>query len=246
MHPMVDSIRVDGDVREGVVLLHGWTGSPAHFRLLAPLLAERGHSVRAPLLPGHGTDPADMLATTWRDWVRVGVEAAGELVSAGSRLHIVGLSMGGAIGLLMAPALGAASLTTINAPMKVHDRLARFSWLVRGTRRMRPHPSREAPADEAAAFHLQYEQSPLGAAADLFDLVRAARANLARVTCPTLVIQSRADETVRPGSAIIIHDRISSPTKRVVWLEHARHVALVDPERAVVHSEILAHIARSR
>ncbi len=243
LHPLMDPIRIDRDGPEGVVLLHGWTGSPAHLRMLASALADAGHTVRAPLLPGHGTDPADMLATSWRDWVGAAVEAAMEVAASGARLHIAGLSMGGVIGLLIAPVLGAATLTTINAPMKVYDRLAPYSWLIRGSRRMRPDEPRSAPDDEAAAFHLQYDRSPLGAAADLFDLVRAARANLGRVTCPTLVIQSRADETVRPDSAVIIHDGISSASKRIVWLRHARHVALVDPERTVVHAEILALIA---
>ncbi len=243
LHPLMDSIRIDGDGPDGVVLLHGWTGSPAHLRLLASALADAGHTIRAPLLPGHGTDPADMLATPWRDWVGAAVEAALEVTGSGARLHIAGLSMGGVIGLLIAPVLGAATLTTINAPMRVYDRLAPYSWLIRGSGRMRPNEPAAGPDDEAADFRLQYDRSPLGAAADLFDLVRAARANLARVTCPTLVIQSKADETVRPESALVITAGISSASKRLVWLSQARHVALLDPERTVVHAEILAHIA---
>ena len=55
-----------GDV--GVVVCHGFTGSPQSMRPWAQALAHEGHSVRLPLLPGHGTTWQDMNRTTWRQW----------------------------------------------------------------------------------------------------------------------------------------------------------------------------------
>jgi hypothetical protein len=48
--------RVAGEV--GVPPIHGFTGSPAEMRLLDHYLHERGLTVAAPLLPGHGARPA--------------------------------------------------------------------------------------------------------------------------------------------------------------------------------------------
>ena len=39
----------------GVLLCHGFTGSPQSLRPWAEYLAERGLTVALPLLPGHGT-----------------------------------------------------------------------------------------------------------------------------------------------------------------------------------------------
>ena len=221
-------------------------GSPAHLRPLGAELQVNGITASAPLLAGHGTVEADMLATGWRDGCGARARRWGSRRRSQPTSILVGLSMGGLLALLIAPTFGAASVTTINAPIKVWDRTARFSWLVRGSNRMRDHGPELPPDGDVAEYYQQYERSPLGTAADLFDLVRASRANLDRVTCPTLIIQSRADETVRPESATIIHDRVSAVRKRIVWLESARHMSLLDPERAVIHREVLSHILTGR
>ena len=52
----------------GVLLLHGFTGSPASMRPWGEFLATKGYAVEVPLLPGHGTRWQDLNETTWRDW----------------------------------------------------------------------------------------------------------------------------------------------------------------------------------
>jgi carboxylesterase len=57
-----------------------------------------------------------------------------------------------------------------------------------------------------------------------------------------LVIQSKADESVRPVSAEIIKDRTSSFRKKLVWLERSRHNSLLYNERQVIHDAVLGHL----
>jgi carboxylesterase len=52
----------------GVVLSHGFTGTPASLRPWAEHLAAAGYSVRLPRLPGHGTTWQHMNRTTWDEW----------------------------------------------------------------------------------------------------------------------------------------------------------------------------------
>jgi carboxylesterase len=62
---------VDGDGpagRTGVLVSHGFTGTPQSMRPWAEHLAAQGYSVRLPLLPGHGTTWQEMNRTTWNDW----------------------------------------------------------------------------------------------------------------------------------------------------------------------------------
>ena len=133
MDPLAESVRLAGEKPDAFLLLHGWTGSPAHFRPAAQFLSERGYAVAVPRLAGHGTSVHDMAETGWRDWVRSALEGFFELEAGHSGVHVVGLSMGGAIGLLLAATCEVASVTTINAPQRLHD------WRVDLTRLLRGH-----------------------------------------------------------------------------------------------------------
>jgi carboxylesterase len=57
----------DRDKRVGVLLLQGFTGSPASLRPWAAHLTGAGFHVSAPCLPGHGTTWQDLDRTTWTD-----------------------------------------------------------------------------------------------------------------------------------------------------------------------------------
>lgn len=245
LHPHAAPFRLEGSRTDAVLLLHGWTGSPAHFRPLGAFLNQAGYTVSAPLLAGHGTVIEDMVDTGWRDWVESALVAALELTADGKRLHLVGLSMGGIISLLLAPVLDAMSLATINAPQKVWDRRSRLGKLFRGSKHIRPGAEPVPTPLEVREYQQQYQGTPVGTIADLNGLIRAAHRNLSRVQCPALIIQSRADETVKPVSGEIIFDGIGSADKGLIWLETSRHVALLDDERDTIANEILNHLERN-
>ena len=244
-HPHVAPFRHESQSADELLFIHGWTGTPAHLRPLARFVADAGHPVTAPLLAGHGTTELDMVQTTWRDWVRTAGEAAQEILDRGHRLHLAGLSMGGIISLLLAPVFGASSVTTINAPIKVHNWQVRFSGFMRGSEKIRELPYDPPPNDDVAEFWQGYDDRPVGTVAELFDLVKAVRRNLDRVTAPALIIQSHADETVKAESAQIIYDGISSQDKRLLWLERSRHVSTLDVERHIIGEAIVDHIETS-
>jgi pimeloyl-ACP methyl ester carboxylesterase len=51
------------------------------------------------------------------------------------------------------------------------------------------------------------------------------------------VIQSRTDEIVRPISGRILARRLHG---RLMWLEDARHNAILDPARHLIHEAVIA------
>ncbi|HEX9854359.1 MAG TPA: alpha/beta fold hydrolase [Acidimicrobiia bacterium] len=225
------------------VLLHGWTGSPAHLWPLGQALAAGGISSIAPLLAGHGTSEAHMARTGWRDWVASALQATA--TAPGDRRHLVGLSMGGLIAILIAAVDDVATITTINTPQKVFSRSARFAGMYRGSARIRVAPDPDPYPEETAQFARQYRDVPIGTVAELTDLIRAANRALPRVTAPALVIQSKADQTVRPASAQVIYDRLGSRDKKLRWLRGSRHVATLDRERDLIHLLVSQHIRPS-
>ena len=76
------------------VLVHGaWHGAWC-WEKVVPLLAARGHRVRAIDLPGHGQDPKPPGAVTWDDYM----SRMGEVIEAAPEpLILVGHSLGGAV-----------------------------------------------------------------------------------------------------------------------------------------------------
>lgn len=244
--PMAAPFRHDTDSADAVVLVHGWTGTPGHFRMLGDVLASAGYTVAAPLLPGHGTNLEDLLRYGWRDWVGEVVTTCHGLVAEGRRLHIVGLSMGGAIGLLAAPVMGATSLSVINVPLEVKSRRMWMAPLFRGSTRVLEDDPRVPPDNEALPYFQQYDGTPTGSIAELTDITRAAGRNLSAVTCPALVVQSLQDEIVKPEAGRIVYAGISSIDKEMLWLRESRHNALVDVERDLIHEAIKGRISNIR
>ena len=81
----------------GVVLSHGFTGSPQGLRPWAEHLAAAGCTVRLPRLPGHGTSWQEMNATRWTDWYAEIERAYDELATRCEHVFAGGLSMGGTL-----------------------------------------------------------------------------------------------------------------------------------------------------
>jgi carboxylesterase len=242
MDPLAAPFLLEGSNGEGVLLLHGFSGTPAHFRMMGAFLNEHGYTVHAPLLAGHGTSLDDMERTTRDDWRHSAIQAL-ELISKGSsRVHVAGLSMGGLLSLGLAAEGGVASVATIDAPIKVRDRRQPLVHVIKHFRRFMEWSDPEpVPEGEAAAYFIQYDGFPLRSASELSHLIRETRRLLGRISVRTLVIQSRADETVRPVSAEIIARSVAGGSK-IVWLEHSRHNALLDTERSIMNEAVLDHV----
>ena len=191
-HEHAAPFRLDAEGSEAVLLLHGWTGTPAHFRMLGHALHGAGYTVVAPLYPGHGTQVEDMPGTNWRDWVGAATEELFGLHETHARVHLMGLSMGGLITLLLAATTEVATITIVNAPIRVRSRVLGVARRVGRFRSISRSASWDPPGDEAAEFYHQYDDTPLASLQDLHDLMRAAERVLPRVHQPALVVQSTA------------------------------------------------------
>ncbi|MHC4377365.1 MAG: alpha/beta hydrolase [Planctomycetota bacterium] len=85
------------DAPAAVLLLHGYSSSPRDWAGLPEALATAGWAVHVPLLPGHGTHPEDLAATTNAD-LRTAVRAEFDALAARhERVVVAGFSMGGAL-----------------------------------------------------------------------------------------------------------------------------------------------------
>ena len=164
----------------GVLLCHGFTGSPQSLRPWAEYLAEHGLTVSLPLLPGHGTRWEDLQITGWQDWYAEVDRELRALRERCAQVFVFGLSMGGALALRLAAKHGDAvsGVVVVNPANKVHG--------LAGARPAGGPPSR--PHDEGASratsprrapTEVGYDRVPLHAAHSLRSFFRLVDARAA-------------------------------------------------------------------
>lgn len=245
MDPLAAAFRLDGTNGKAVVLIHGFTGVPAHFRPMGQIFNEAGYTVNVPRLAGHGTNVADLANTSDKEWIE-SARAAVVDVSDHDRVHLAGLSMGGLISLILARQVGAATVTTVNSPAIVRDKKFYLSPIGQYFVRNVDWQETEAPAldPEMQQYWLPYESFPTRSAADLFTVMRRAMWAARKVEVPSLVIQSKTDETVDPRSGKILAQLLGDNC-RLVWLEDSIHCAVLDRERDEITAAMLQLMADS-
>ena len=225
--------------KNGILLLHGFTGTAAHMRKLAEALAQRGHSVRTINLPGHATTEEDMAKATWQSWLYEVKQASMEMINEMDTFTICGLSMGGVLALLVAEQMKVDACVPISAPMAVKNRLLPLAGLFAPLMpRIAWGPPTERHAALDSAYDFGYTGFPTAKGADLNQLIKLARRNLYNITCPVLCVQSEADETIWEGSADTILDGISSGIRQKLWLKDVPHVCTISRELPAIADAI--------
>jgi len=216
---------------KGILLIHGFTGSASHMRLIAQQLAERGYTVSTINLPGHATTEEDMARSTWQDWLQASKQATLDLMQQCRHVTVCGLSMGGVLALLVAQQMKVAACVPISAPMAVKNRLLGFAALAAPLYKRVEWAS---PAKRHGGTDPEYDYGytgfPTKKGADLNKLIRLARKNLFNITCPVLCVQSEQDETIWEGSADCILENVNSQQRQKLWLTGVPHVCTISPE----------------
>lgn len=213
----------------GLLLVHGFTGSPAELVPMGQYFHKRGYTVHAPLLAGHGTSPKDMRRTKWTDWLESVVKAYRHMHTLGcSLIFAAGLSMGGTLVLELARTHSVAGVIPICAPITLRDR---HSWLAPAIHYFKPYITRkEAKPPHIEKMIVPYDRMPVKCVASLRRLIRRVRRGLHEIHAPAFIAQARQDETVAPGSAQVIFDGLSSAHKRLRWY-YGSHILTLEKER---------------
>jgi carboxylesterase len=224
----------------GVLLLHGFTGSPFSIRPWGEHLAAAGFAVRAPLLPGHGTRWQDANLTTEQDWIDAVAAAFDELRADCGQVVVAGLSMGGTLAIRLAQLRpdDVAALVLVN-PSLLTERLDAklLPLLARLTPRWKAiaNDIKKPGVDERA-----YATLPTRAVLGLRRLWTATRADLARVTAPLLVFRSVTDHVVEPASVRVLLAEGGSTDVTEVLLEDSYHVATLDNDAPMIFERSVA------
>ncbi len=231
-------------LRVGILVLHGFTGSPASVRPWAEHLHEVGYAVCVPRLPGHGTRWQDLNRTTYADWYAEAENALEKLSSECDRVVVAGLSMGGCLALDLAQRRGreVAGLVLVNPIVHTERRDIRLLPLLKHVVPALPgigNDIKRPGSDEVG-----YTRTPLRAAHSLFVAIRSVRSRLPEVTQPLLLLRSRTDRVVDPSSGRVIMSQVSSRDLEERVLEDSYHVATLDNDAPAVFAGTVDFVRR--
>jgi carboxylesterase len=227
----------------GILLMHGFTGSPVSLRPLAELLSKRGFAIEMPRLPGHGTQPRDLLPYRYADWRAEALAGLNRLRARTQHVVAVGLSMGGTLVLDLATTEALAGVATINAQI-----LDRGGVVVK----LAPLIEKIIPIAPAKAAGLTKNDIKKGGDEDAYEWVAAAagnslvrelpkvRARLGELRCPLLVAYSRDDHSVPPANSKAIPGLVGSKQVTVLELLESYHVATLDHDLPLLDERIAA------
>jgi carboxylesterase len=227
----------------GVVVSHGFTGSPASMRPWAEHLAAAGYTVRLPRLPGHGTNWRDANSTRWPDWYGEIEHAYDELSERCEQVFAFGLSMGGTLVTRLAEQkpTGVAGLVLVNPSYgtdRVDAKLARYiAWAVPSRPSIGGDIKKPGPPEPA------YDRTPVKAFVSLQNLWRVVLADLHKVTAPVLLLRSRVDHVVEPTSGRLLIAGATSTSVREIILEDSYHVATLDNDAPFIFESSVEFIA---
>jgi carboxylesterase len=219
--------------QDGVLLIHGFTGTPRDLAGLGEALHRRGLTVRIPRLPGHGTNGIDFLCSGWRDWLRCAADVYADMRARCRRVHLVGHSMGGNIAVLLAARFAVQRLVLLAPALRTRNPLLPLSPLM-SLLFTRVRWPLERPLlfddDDTAVLVREYWQWRYPAqAASLLRLKRMARRSLHRVTADTLTVAGAQDRSI-PRSVIgLIESRRRTGVREHLLIEDGTHHLLAAP-----------------
>lgn len=242
--------------RIGVMLLHGLTGMPSEMRPLARHLEKLGCRVVVPILAGHGGGHKELLAASWKDWVRGAREALASLAQEVDRVFVGGLSMGSSIASVLA-----AEEPRVDGIIYLSTTLRYDGSAIPGTyvllplvdlfpflgewcywtedppyglrderlQRIITRSIEKAKNGETSDFGLF--RTYAGSLRQMCHLVRVVRRTAGKVTCPALILHSLEDSMTSARNAAEIYSRLGSADKTIVGLTGCDHVLTLDLQK---------------
>ena len=218
----------------GILLVHGFTGSPASMRPWAESLNQRGYTVKVPLLPGHGTTPHDLNLVKWQEWPAKVESDLQELLRTCRKVFICGLSMGGGTTLNIATRYSKdlAGIILVNPMIHVKFVPHQLAWAISRFQKMRDSVGDDIKRPGITEYG--YDALPAVGVYELLKMLHYTRKRLHDVTAPMLLFHSVDDHTLPVTNTEIVMKGVGSRQKQRIELVNSYHVATPDYDQEVI------------
>jgi carboxylesterase len=218
----------------GILLVHGFTGSPASMRPWAEYLNQRGYTVKVPLLPGHGTTPHDLNLVKWQEWPAKVESDLQELLRTCRKVFICGLSMGGGTTINIATRYSKdlAGIILVNPMIHVKFVPHQLAWAISRFQKMRDSVGDDIKRPGITEYG--YDALPAVGVYELLKMLHYTRKRLHDVTAPMLLFHSVDDHTLPVTNTEIVMKGVGSRQKQRIELVNSYHVATLDYDQEVI------------
>jgi carboxylesterase len=226
----------------GVLLVHGFTGSPPSMRPWGEFLHSKGYTVRVPLLPGHGTKPEDLNKVKWQEWPAKVTYELIELQKTCDTVILIGLSMGGGTVLNVAAANNEviSGIILVNPMIHVRGVPVELAFFLSRLQKLRTSVGDDIKRPGITEWG--YDHLPTRGVYQLLKMLRVTRRNLSKVTVPVQLFHSVDDHTLPVGNTEIILSEIASQNKTRIELVNSYHVATLDYDQELIFQNSLTFI----
>ena len=250
------------------LLLHGLYGNPQEMQYVGRKLQREGYSVFIPYIRGCGVadSPWKNRRTRWEHWYAQVRAHFDDLKSRYDKVSVGGLCAGANLALALAIKRGGE----IDSLCLYSTTLFYDGWNITRLKLLRtlayytplryflyfyespPYGLKDSRIRKWIAAQMEKGgQSAAGASKSSLvgvyqteRLMRYLRANLDRITTPTLILHAREDDTSSVRSADLVEGKIASPIVRKVILENSYHIITMDHDKDLVVRETLDFVAR--
>lgn len=228
----------------GVLVVHGFTGTPASLRQIAEAFAGADYDVELPRLPGHATTVDDMLTTGWADWIGEVEATRARLAARVDSVVVVGQSMGATLALRTAldrPELAALVLVNPLTRSRDAETMAMIDDFLDDDITVVPGEGSDIADPDSS--DIAYDGTPLEPLRSLLlDGAAPIADRYGELTMPLRLFTSRQDHVVDPADSEHLAATYGGPVEHT-WLERSYHVATRDYERDLIVAESLAFVA---
>ncbi|NDA57824.1 MAG: alpha/beta fold hydrolase [Actinobacteria bacterium] len=218
----------------GVILVHGFTGSPASMRPFAHFLNEKGYRVTVPLIPGHGSRWQDLNKVHYSSWAAKVEKELIELKRECSKVFMVGLSMGGGNSLYVAADHQDKVDGIILVNPMIHIPGIQIKLISIISRLQKSRASVGDDIKKPGVTEWGYDALPLKGVAQLYKYLKLARKRLPSIKTPVLLFHSADDHVLDVSNTEIILDEIGSSSKQRIELLNSYHVATLDYDADII------------
>lgn len=217
-----------------MLMIHGFSSSPAVFREIIKPIEQKGYAIHAPLLPGHGTSLDDFANTHHQEWTARVKQAFQHCQQNYAKTSVMALSLGGVLAYQLLPSASIehyyllAPAFSLKFPLSLATAVLKVGQLF-GLKRLKAVGGN---LYNKGSSELTYQQLPLTAILQLFECIKTTE--IQKAPCPVDVFFGAYDK-------VVSNAKVRKKLKGDVTfhqLHHSAHVLPLDGDQASILATI--------
>jgi len=217
--------RRNGKTNKALLLLHGFSSSPAVYRYLIPQI-KNYDAIISPLLSGHGDSIQTFSQAKAADWLLSAETSCQRLINEFQQVDVLGLSLGGLLACELSRRFQLNHLYLLAPALKLHMSTKRMLKLARFLKKTGFIQLRNGAGNIISKEHAEiaYRRLPITTITEM--LILADEYQWVPPNCPVDLFLGQDDLVVDSKKVEALFSPLANTT--IHWLTHSAHVLPLD------------------